>query len=282
MIVSLRPSFPALPVHRMCALLGVPRSLVYRVSRPPDWRSEVLKEVESIVTTWLGYGYRRVHRELRRRGLQVGEHRVRRLMREEGLVCRSHRRPVGVTRRRKGDAVFPNLVKGRKPTSVNQIWVADVTRIRTDSGPCYLATLIDLHSRKVISWRTSRRPDVELTLDCLNAALEARRPAEGWIHHSDQGSTYTARDYVARVLLARGRMSMSKAASPLENATAESFFRTLKAEEVHLNSYDSYLELEAALDRYIDGSYNTTRMHSSLGYRSPDQFEASLEDAPPN
>jgi len=281
-IASLRPAFPRLSVHRMCALLGVPRSLVYRRSRSPDWRTSLLKEVEEIVTTWLGYGYRRVHRELRRRGFTLGEHRVRRVMREEGLWSRSSHRPQGVTRRRKGDAVFPNLVKGRAPESINEIWVADMTRIRTDSGPCYLASLIDLHSRKVVAWSVSRRPNTELALACLEAALEKRRPDAGWIHHSDQGSTYTARDYVSRVLLSKGRMSMSRAGCPIENAFAESFFRTLKSEEVHLNSYASYLELEASLSRYIDGSYNTTRMHSALGYRSPDEFEASPKEGPTN
>lgn len=266
----------------MCSLLGVPRSLVYRGLRPRDWRSSVLKEVEKIVTTWLGYGYRRVHRELRNRGVTVGEHRVRRLMREEGLQRRPTGRPVGVTRRRRGDPVFPNLVKGRTPMGSNEIWVADMTRIRTDSGPCYLATLVDLHSRKVVSWRISRRPDAGLALACLDAALESRRPGAGWIHHSDQGSTYTARSYVSRVLLSGGRMSMSKAGCPLENAVAESFFRTLKGEEVHLSSYQSFLELETALSRYIDGSYNSTRMHSALGYRSPDQFEASSDGGTTN
>ena len=176
MIVALRPAFPRLSIHRMCALLGVPRSLVYRRIRSPDWRRAVLKEVEEIVTTWLGYGYRRVHLELVRRGFKAGEHRVRRLMREEGLQRRTRRRTRGVTRRRKGDPVFANLVKGRAPESINEIWVADMTRIRTDSGPCYLASLIDLHSRKVVAWRVSRRPDAELALVCLNAALESRRP----------------------------------------------------------------------------------------------------------
>lgn len=277
MIRILRPEFPTLSVHRMCAILGVSRSLVYRKAAPSDWRQTLLKELEGIVTTWLGYGYRRVHIELRRRGFEVGEHRVRALMREEGLSLRRPRRLQSITRRKKGEPVFLNLFKGKKPRALNEIWVADMTLIRTDTGPCYLASLMDVCSRKVVAWRLSRRADARLALDCLNAALAIRKPPAGWIHHSDQGSTYTCLAYVQAVQRMGGRMSMSRAGCPLENAYAESLFRTVKTEEVHLNHYSSFLELEASLSRYLDGSYNATRMHSGIGYISPDQFEAALK-----
>lgn len=268
----LRPGFPELSVHRMAQLLGVSRSLVYarlmERSSPP-----FLLAIEQIVQTFLGYGYRRVVRELRRRDIQASEHAVRKAMRECGL---SMKRPgaKGITRRNPRAERFANLVKGLKAEAPNRVWVADTTLIRTATGAVYLAAIIDLYSRKVVSWALSRNPNLELCLKCLNGALQSRRPQPGWTHHSDQGSTYTAPAYVAAVRAHAGHMSTSRTGTPTDNAVAESFFRTLKIEEVRTNSYDSFLDLEASLESYIESIYNARRMHSSLGYRSPDEYEA--------
>jgi putative transposase len=271
MIGCLRADFPALSIHRMAQLLGVPRSLVYRKQRLNS-EARALEAIERLVTVFLGYGYRRVCRALRTEGFELGERRVRRLMRENGLLARRPR-SKGVTRPRPGDLRLANLIKEFRPSAPNQVWAADTTRIRTQTGPVYLASLLDLFSRKVVAFRLSRRNDEQLVRACLEAALEARRPGPGWIHHSDRGSTYTAAGYTRRIRNAGGRLSLAATGCPLENACAESFFRTLKLEEVDRNRYETFLELEASLEVYIDGIYNAQRMHSSLNYQSPDQFE---------
>jgi putative transposase len=187
-------------------------------------------------------------------------------------------KPRGITKSDAKAKKHDNLLRLYQPTRSNEIWVTDMTLVRTKSGPCYLAAILDLFSRKVVSWHLSRSPDLKLALDCLEKGLERRRPDAGWIHHSDQGSVYTAPAYVARVRASGGRMSMSKAATPTDNAHMESFFATLKKEEVKANRYESFLELEASLETYIQGNYNAERMHTALGHLSPDQYEAQSRE----
>ena len=271
MIRSLRPQFPGLSVARMCALLSVPRSLVYRHRVQPK-RSELLAPIEKLIQLFHGYGYRRVYRGLRKAGTPASLYAVRMTMRAHGLQARRPRGKAS-TKQNPSDRRFSNLIKGLRASAPNEVWVADITAVRTDSGGVFIASIIDLFSRKVVAWQASRNPNAQLTLACLNKALSARRPAAGWIHHSDQGSTYTAREYVARIRAARGRISMSGRGRPTDNAAMESFYRTLKVEEVRPNHYRNFLELESSIDRFIT-LYNSERLHSSLDYMSPDQFEA--------
>ena len=270
MIGLLRDEFSHLSVHRMCQLLGVHRSLVYRESSEKV-SSVPLNIVEQIVTKYLGYGYRRVHRELKKLGIHQTQYSVRAFLRDQGLLARRPR-SKGVTRSRVLDYRCCNLFKGTKATRPDEVWAVDTTLIRTSSGPVYMANLLDVFTRRVVAFSLSRRNDLALTMACLNKALEARRPDLGWIHHSDQGSTYTAQAYVKRIRDAGGRVSYTKPGSPRENAYAESFFRTLKLEEVDRNRYENLLEAEAAIAAYIE-LYNMTRMHSSLEYLSPNEFE---------
>jgi putative transposase len=255
----------------MCLLQGISRWLVYRRGCRRDDGS-LLLEIEEISVEYLGYGYRRVRLELARRGRACSEHLVRRLMRENGLMARRPK-SKGVTRPRILDRRQANLVLGLKPDRQDQVWAADTTLVHVSGGSLYLAAVLDLFSRRVVGWHLSRRNDEQLTLACLAKALSQRRPALGWIHHSDRGSTYTSSAYVAAVRTAGGRLSLSQPGRPRENAYAESFFRTLKLEEVDRNRYESFLEAQSALGRYIESIYNRQRMHSSLGYTSPDQFE---------
>lgn len=229
--------------------------------------------MEDIVTTFLGYGYRRVYRELLAQGHQVSLYQVRKTMRDEGLSIRSTK-PKGTTKRNPKDRKYKNLLRAYEPEKVDEIWVTDMTLIKTRTGAVYLAAIMDLFSRKVVSHHLSRNPDITLTLNCLDKALEARRPTPGWVHHSDQGSVYSATEYVARVRASGGRMSMSRVATPTDNAFAESFFATLKKETVKGNRFESFIDLEMTIDKYINELYNPRRMHSSLGYLSPDKFEA--------
>jgi putative transposase len=271
MIPDLLLEYPELSRVRICRLLGLSRSESYRKSAP-EQRS-LLEAIEKIVTTFLGYGYRRVHLELLDQGVQVSCHEVRKTMREEGLSIRSTK-PKGITKCNPLDEKYENLLRKYEPTKVDEIWVTDMTLIRTRSGAVYLASLMDLFSRKVVAYALSRNPDLVLALKCLDQALDRRRPPVGWIHHSDRGSVYTATEYVARVRMAGGRMSMSRAATPTDNPNAESLFATIKKESVKGNRFESLIDLEMTMDHYIQGIYNPKRKHSSLGYLSPDQFEA--------
>lgn len=261
----------------MCALLSVSRSLVY-ATRPPKAPGLPLEVVERLATTFLGYGYRRITRALHHEGIVASEHAVRRFLSEHGLLARRPR-SKGVTRAQTRDRRAGNLAKGLRPEGPNQLWGADTTLVRTESGPLYLAAILDLFSRKVVGWSLSRRNDEALTQACLQRALEGRRPPLGWIHHSDQGSTYTAAGYARRIRDAGGRLSLSAPGKPRDNAQVESFFRTLKLEEVDRNRYTGFLEAHTSLSRYIDEIYNPLRMHSALEYMSPDQYESLYHGA---
>jgi transposase InsO family protein len=275
MIPELLKEFPQMSAIRLCRLLDVSRAEFYRRAAPGT--GSIVPHIERIVTSLLGYGYRRVRRQLVKEGVQVSEHLVRKQMRENGLRCRMPK-PKGITKKDPDAQKWENLARKYEPTGLDEIWACDMTLIRTASGPCYLALMLDLYSRKAVAWHLSRNPNLDLALACLNKALEKRRPAPGWIHHSDQGSVYTAPAYVQRVRSAGGRMSMSRPARPTDNAFVESFFATLKKEEVRLNHYDTFLELNASMEEYIDDKYNAIRMHSSLGHLSPDEYEARIRE----
>lgn len=274
MIREVRSCFPRVSIHRMCALLGVSRSLVYVRCAPPSFEAELLA-IERLVTTYLGYGYRRVARAMQADGFSVTEYSVRKLMRDHGLLARRPR-SRGVTRAGARDRRACNLAKGMRARHPNELWGADTTRLTTDSGPVYLAAILDLFSRKVVGWSLSRRNDEALVADCLRRALDLRRPDNGWIHHSDQGSTYTASGYTRIIRDYGGRCSLSAPGKPRDNAHVESFFRTLKLEEIDRNRYESFLEAQHSIGRFIEQIYNATRMHSALEYMSPDQFESRL------
>ena len=158
-------------------------------------------------------------------------------------------------------------------TGINQAWVADLTYIRLQSGFCYLAAILDAYSRKVVGWELAETLEAVLAVSALKQALASRQPPVGFIHHSDRGVQYACREYVEVLEGAGARISMAAKGTPRENAQAESFFRTLKHEEVYLTEYDHYREARQALGCFIDRVYNEKRLHSSLGYRPPNEFE---------
>ena len=172
---------------------------------------------------------------------------------------------------------YPNLL-ATAVDSLNQAWVADLTYIRLPTGFCSLAAILDAYSRRVVGWQLSRHIDTELTLVALEQAIATRAPAPGLIHHSDHGVQYASTRYVARLEQRGAHISMAAVGNPYQNALAESFFATLKREEVYLHDYQTFTEAETHLERFIDDVYNHKRLHSSLGYRPPSEFEASCGD----
>jgi putative transposase len=220
------------------------------------------------------YGSPRMHAELRARGTRVSRKRVERLMRENGLRARQKRRFRRTTNSNHSLAIAPNVLCRRfNPCAPNKAWVTDVTYIATDEGWSYLAVLLDLFSRRVIGWAMSATNDRVLALTALDKAVSARRPPRGLVHHSDRGSPYASDEY-RKALRARGIVaSMSGRGDCWDNAPAESFFATLRAEHVDHERYETREAALTSIGDYLENFYNTTRRHSRIGYVSPIEFE---------
>ena len=268
----------------MCQLLQVPRSLVTRkVSERPErarFYQDLTFEIKSVLGAHPGYGYRRVRRQLERQGVACGYKSVTRAMREEGLQ-RKRKRPHPKTSDGAGRGSYPNLLKEAGIDAPGKAWVTDVTYIGLSGGFVYLACVLDVYLRKIVGSAMSQKIDANLTLQALTDALERTPPAPGWVHHSDRGSQYLSHRYVQTVLQSGGRISCSSKGCPQDNAYMESFFKTLKAEEVWLEDYESFTHVQHSVDKFI-GYYNAERMHSSLNYQSPEQFERGLKENNPS
>jgi len=214
-----------------------------------------------------------VSRELRRRGLVVNHKRVARLMREDNLLAIQPRAWVQTTDSNHELKVYLNLAARMQLTGINQLWVADITYIRLQTEFVYLAVVLDRFSRKVVGWALGRSLAAQLTVSALEQAIAQRQPLRGLVHHSDRGSQYACREYVG-LLESHGMLpSMSRPANPYDNASCESFMRTLKREEIYANSYRDLEDLRAHIEEFIECYYNRIRLHSALGYLPPEEFE---------
>lgn len=267
-------------VQRMCALLGVSRSGYYdHVARqgqaPPIDDERLVAKMRAFQSTAGGaYGKRRMHRELQADGERVGRRRVRRLMREHGIVAVQTQLFHKTTDSNHDLGFAPNLLQQDFATNApDRVWVGDITYLWTAAGWCYLAVILDLYSRRVVGWAMDDHMRAELPLRALSRALESRGPQPGLIHHTDRGSQYAAHSY--RALLAKWSVaqSMSGAGNCYDNAVAESFFATIKKERLSLRAFATRTEAYDTVAQYIDGFYNPTRRHSTLGDISPIQYE---------
>jgi len=266
-------------VRRMCELGQVSRSGFYRWrQRKPasDGQCELRDALQRIALEFPSYGWPRMTPELRRRGWAVNHKRVYRMMREDNLLCLRRRKFVRTTDSVHSLPVYPNLARQMEVTGLNQLWVADITYIRLRFEFIYLAVILDAYSRRVIGWALGRSLENGLTLQALRRAQEQRSPAPGLVHHSDRGVQYASRDYTA-LLQAHGIViSMSRKGNPYDNAIAESFMKTLKYEEVYRDDYQDLSHAHTSIPRFLEQVYNQKRLHSSLGYLPPVEFEQAL------
>jgi len=271
----------SLSIERMCQLVAVSRRSFYRSLkgwRPAEEEMEVRSAIQQIALEHRRrYGYRRITAELHRRGMQVNHKRVVRIMRGDSLLGIQPKRFVVTTNSSHKFEVYLNLAARMKLTAINQLWVADITYIRLKAEFVYLAVILDGFSRKVVGWALDRTLAIRLTIGALEQAIEERRPEPGLVHHSDRGLQYACAEYIA--ILEKYRMvpSMSRPANPYDNASCESFMKTLKREEIYANKYDDLEHLRANIEEFIEEYYNRQRLHSALGYRSPEEFERKAE-----
>ena len=278
MIDRLKEAHPEVSERHLCRMFSVSRSWYY--GKPTAAEQKARKDldlrdaIEHIVLEFPGYGYRRVTAELHRRGWTVNHKRVLSIMRRESLLCQLKRRFRPTTDSAHSFGVYPNLIKDTQLDGLDQAWISDITYVRLPTSFCYLAAILDAYSRRCLGWRLSRSIDTSLTLSALEMALATRRPSAGLIHHSDRGVQYASGEYVSRLEEAGALISMAAVGNPYENAKAESFFRNLKMEEVYIKDYRDFEEAEEDIGRFIEEVYNQKRLHSSLGYLPPVEFEA--------
>jgi transposase InsO family protein len=222
------------------------------------------------------YGSPRVHLELRDAGVLTSRKRVARLMRQNGLVAKCRRRFVCTTNSVHRYAVAPNvLARNFTPVAPDRVWAADITYVPTHEGWLYLAVILDLYSRRVVGWSMQPYIDRRLVLGALRMAVQARHPAPGLVHHSDRGVQYACDDYREALARAGAAPSMSRTGDCWDNAPVESFFSSLKRELLEETDFATHNEARAALFEYIEVYYNRHRRHSTLGYRSPMDYEAA-------
>jgi transposase InsO family protein len=266
-----------LSIERMCQLASVSRAGFYRSLQerePVEEDMEVRSTIQQIFAEHKRrYGYRRVSKELRRRGMLVNHKRVAQLMREDNLLAVQPKAFVVTTDSDHELEVYLNLAARMKLTGVNQLWVADITYIRLHREFVFLAVILDAFSRKVIGWELDRTLAARLPIAALEKAIMERKLPPGVVHHSDRGVQYASGAYVA-MLRKHGMIpSMSRPANPYDNASCESFMKTLKREEIHANEYRDPDHLRENIAAFIDSYYNRVRLHSALGYRPPEEFE---------
>ena len=271
----------SLPKGKACKAFEVSKQSFYKWKKReplPDSDSNVLGSMMQIALEFPKYGYRRVTKALHRQGEQVNHKRVHRIMKENNLLVRRKKfRPV-TTQSGHGLKVYPNLAKDLVVTKLNHLWVSDITYIYLPLGFAYLAAILDIFSRKCIGWCLGKNIDAQLTLDALDMAIASRQYLgfSELIHHSDRGVQYASQVYIDRLKKFGIVISMSGKGNAYDNAFAESFIKTLKVEEVYINEYETFEEAYANIKHFINLVYNEKRLHSSIGYVPPAEFEAEV------
>lgn len=257
-------------------MLQLSRAAYYRywVEREPDEAEMAVRDaVQKECLSHRFYGYRRIAVVIQRHGWVVSTKVVRRIMHNDNLLSARRRQFVPTTDSQHAFRIHPNLARSLQVEMADQLWVADMTYIRLKGEFVFLAVVLDAWSRSVIGWQLGRTLKAELPLAALEKAIQMRQPKPGLVHHNDGGSQYACHDYVGRLETIGAVMSMSAPGRPWENAICESFMNTLKKEEIDARAYSNLEQLEQNIEEFLETVYNRVRLHSALGYQSPQEFE---------
>ena len=271
----------SLPKEKACKSFEVSKQSFYKWKTrepPPNSDNKALEVMQQIALEFTKYGYRRMAKELHRQGQQINHKKVYRIMKENNLLVRRKKfRPI-TTQSGHGLEVYPNLAKDMAVTKLNQLWVSDITYIYLPLGFAYLAAILDIFSRKCVGWRMGINIDAQLTLDALNMAIASRQHLgfSELIHHSDRGVQYASYEYTDRLKQLGILISMSGKGNAYDNAFAESFMKTLKVEEVYIKEYRTFEDAYVNIKHFIELVYNEKRLHSSIGYVPPAEFESEV------
>jgi putative transposase len=262
-------------IQEGCQLVDLPRSSYYYVSHKPD-ESQLEQDLKTVAGQFPRYGSRRLFRQLRRApyGYSLGRYRMRRLMREHNLLQKVKRKQYKTTNSDHPYPRYANLVQDLEITHPDQVWVCDITYIRLFQEFVFLAVVMDVFTRSIRGWNLSCSLDRSLTLEALLQSLEDHVPE---IHHSDQGVQYAALEYVNALQARQVQISMAAQGEPRENGYAERLMRTIKEEEVELSDYQNFADAYRQIGQFLEDVYNTKRIHSSLGYLTPLEFEAAWQ-----
>jgi putative transposase len=258
------------PVQKACQMLIFPRSSYYYAPKVNERDLHLKQAIQSVAGEWPTYGYRRITFQLNRQGWAVNHKHVYRLMGQMGIKRVKNAQKRHTTNSQHPFPRYPNLVQGLRITFPDQVWASDITYIRLGKGFVYLAVIMDVFTRSIRGWNMSRRLDQKLTLLALQRALQEHQPM---IHHSDQGLQYAAIEHVAMLQKAGAKISMAEIGEPTQNGYAERLLRTIKEEEVDLSEYQDFQECYQNMDRFLNDVYMYKRIHSSLGYLTPVEFE---------
>lgn len=239
--------------------------------------ADIRGKIEQVRVEFPRAGYRMLLPNLKRNGVDIGERRLRRIIRKFELQIKPKRRFVKTTDSNHKFNVYKNLIHEMTVDNINQVWVSDITYIRINNGFIYLAVILDVYSRRVVGWAISKKIDGQLALNALTLAITRRKPPRGCIHHSDRGVQYLCHAYVKKLTDHGFHISNSAKGNPYDNAWAESFMKTLKYDEIHLRKYETYIDVIERLPQFIEEVYNQRRLHSSLKYISPNEFEKRIE-----